>query len=150
MSFSKLCETYKEKIDQGIPVEIRVHHLEHFYDSIKLNEWMSVSYFSDYNEKLVRQIIRKIGNNSNSKVKVVADYDVICEFCSRRVLGKCDNSKRIKDDLKELSLLRDIELTTYTSSELLTILSKNLPPLAGLTLEEMKIIEESVKTKKAI
>lgn len=126
MNLRKLCKVYKEKIDQGIPVEIRVHHLRDFYDGVKLKKWASVCYFPDYNEKLVRQILRRIGNNSNSKVEVVADYDVMCNFCFRKILGYCENSKQIEGDLKELSMFGDtIELTTYTSSELLIILSKS-------------------------
>ena len=121
----ELCAEYEEKIDRGIPIEIRVHHLKDFYYSIRLNHWANLDYFPDCNEKFVRKIMRKLDNNPNSKVKVIADYDFMCPFCLKKVREECCNLMQIDGDLEDLQKFGCMmELTTYTTSKLLAILSK--------------------------
>lgn len=131
MKVEKLYRLYMKKIEQGEPIQIRTHHLRGFYECVKHDKWFGGDYFPDYNEKLVKALLKKIAEKSTSKVKVVADFGVCCHFCPKHFYATCDNLEQIEGDMKEFEMFFQKRLVLdndYSPSELLDIIFEAYKP----------------------
>jgi hypothetical protein len=154
MRVEEIYKSYIKKISRGEPIKIRIHHLFQFYRGVKHNDWASSRYIPDYNQEFIRRLSRKIAENPTSKIKVVADWDIVCDFCPKRFYrfhGKvytenkravyvdriigwhavCDNSEQIKDEMEDYKYYYEgiIDLNSvYNSSELLSLIYEARKP----------------------
>jgi hypothetical protein len=159
MGVRKVYRAYIKRIEQRKPVKIRIHHLPLIYSGIKYNEWdwlgdaywLSTSYMPAYNQKLLKQLLKKVVKSPTSKIKVVADWDIICDFCPKHFYVKfadegkkavhrggiigwqsiCDNSEQVKNEMVDFKYYLEgrIKLNSiYSPRELLALIFEAYKP----------------------